>query len=187
MHPYFTRFKFFSLLKGLAGLSHCFSSHEFCSACKNHSLRLHRQWFAQHYSHLNGSNIVAFRPFMFIPGFTLRVSAGQQSLGLETTSDSFSTLRQDQPRSKIQSRHLVLDRPPGRFPAGATRRTCLANLPWDILGTWPNHHGRNLSVPRSDSVFTALRIRQLRIMSRTIMPWTLWKNPTSASCTWELR
>jgi len=33
-----------------------------------------------------------------------------------------------------------------RFPVGVTSRTYLANLPWDILDTWPYQRNWDLSV-----------------------------------------
>jgi len=56
----------------------------------------------------------------------------------------------------------------GRFPLGVTSRTCLANLSWDILDTWPNQHSRDFSIRRRGSSFRALRILELRTLSRSV-------------------
>ena len=59
-------------------------------------------------------------------------------------------------------------RPLGRFPVGAASRTCLANLSWDILDTWPNQHSWDLSNrTRCCSALRASRISQLLTLSRS--------------------
>jgi len=60
------------------------------------------------------------------------------------------------PLRKFKHLHLVLGRPLGRFPVGVTGRTCLANLSWGILDTWPNQPSWNLSIRRGNgSTFRA--------------------------------
>jgi len=66
----------------------------------------------------------------------------------------------------MQSLHLVLGRPLGHFPVGVVSKTCPANLSCGILVTCLNHGIFNLSIQRSGSTFGALRISQLRTLSR---------------------
>jgi len=52
---------------------------------------------------------------------------------------------------------------------GVASRTCVANLSWDILVTWPKHCSRDLSIMmRYGSTVRALRISQLHILSRSM-------------------
>ena len=96
-------------------------------------------------------------------------------------SSTASTPRRDQARSEMQSLHLVLGRPLGLFPAGLPTSTCLANLSWDFLDTWPRQRiycSWDFSIRRSGSTFRTLRISQLRTLSRSVTPWTHRKIPT---------
>ena len=43
----------------------------------------------------------------------------------------------------------------------------------------------DLSIRRSGVIFRALRISSLCILSRSVTPWTLRKNPNFAACSWE--
>jgi len=63
----------------------------------------------------------------------------------------------------------------GRFPVGAVSRTRLSDLYWNILVTWPNHRSWDICIRRSGSTFWALRISQLRSLSRSVTPRTLRK------------
>ena len=64
---------------------------------------------------------------------------------------------------------------------GLARWTCLASLSWGILDKWPNQYICTPSIRRSGSTFKALRISQLRTLSRSVTPGTLRKNPISAA------
>ena len=67
---------------------------------------------------------------------------------------------------------------------GVASRTCLANVSWDILDTWPNQRSWDLSIRRSGSTFRAFRNSQLRILQPLrVTPRTPCKNPISAACT----
>ena len=60
---------------------------------------------------------------------------------------------------------------PGCRPSGCghvTSRGYLANFSWHILVTWPNQ--RNLFIRRNGATFRALRISQLRTLSRSVPP-----------------
>jgi len=60
-------------------------------------------------------------------------------------SPAGSTPRLDQASSEMQSFHLLLDWPLGRFLVGATSKTCLASLPRGILDAWTNYRrGRSI-------------------------------------------
>jgi len=93
--------------------------------------------------------------------------------------------RRGQARSEMLSRHLVLCRPLGSFPMSVASMTCLANLWWDILVTWPDQRSWDLSIRKTGLTFRALWISQLRDLSRSVTPWTLRRNPVSAACTWD--
>jgi len=43
----------------------------------------------------------------------------------------------------------------------------------------------DLSIQRSGSTFRALQISQQRTLSRSVIPWTLRKNPITAAFTWD--
>ena len=64
-------------------------------------------------------------------------------------------------------------------------RTCLANLSWHILITYPNHRSWDLSVRRSCSTFQVLRISQLCGLSWGDTPSTLRENLIPATHTWD--
>ena len=62
--------------------------------------------------------------------------------------------------------------------------TRLAKLSCGILVTCTNHLSWDVSVRKiSESTFKALRILQLRTLSRNVTPWTLRKKLFSAACT----
>ena len=83
--------------------------------------------------------------------------------------------------------HLVLGRPQGRFSVGVASRTCLANLSCGILGTWPNQRSWDLSIRKSAGLTArALRISDLRCLSRSVTPRILRKYPTSAVCSKDI-
>ena len=48
--------------------------------------------------------------------------------------------------TELIAAHLVLDRPLDRFPAGVASTTCITNLSWGILVTWPKHHSWDLFI-----------------------------------------
>jgi len=74
-------------------------------------------------------------------------------------SSSSSTSKGNQVKPEIQSRHPVLGRTLGRCPLGVASRSCFANLLWDIVAIWPNHHRRgDLSVRGTGSAFRTSRI-----------------------------
>ena len=73
----------------------------------------------------------------------------------------------------------------GRFPVGVVSRSCLANLLWDVLVTWPKQRSWDLSIRRSDSTVRAVRMLQLRPWSRSVTLWIFRKNPICVVCTWD--
>ena len=85
-----------------------------------------------------------------------------------SVSSTSSTQRWDQRSSDKQSRHLVRRQQLDRCTIGVASKRCLANYWWDV---WK--HGRTniqfswyLSISKNrGSVFRALRISQLRILS----------------------
>ena len=70
----------------------------------------------------------------------------------------------------------------GRFLLGVARCICLADHSWDILVTWTNHNGWDLSTWRSVSTFRTSLISQL---STVVNCHTVnsSQNPISAACT----
>ena len=69
----------------------------------------------------------------------------------------------------MYSLHIVLGQLLTCFPMGLASGACLGSLWWGIQDTWPNQRNWDLSSRRrSGSTFHALRISQLRILSRRV-------------------
>jgi len=119
--------------------------------------------------------------FIFKPAYPLgRVAGGNiprrtwnisRSTAISDSS-SDSTPRWDQAMSEMQSLHLGLGRPLGRFAVGLASKACLASLLYGVLDTWPNKRSCDILIRTSGSTFSALQISQLRTLSRSVTPGT---------------
>ena len=130
---------------------------------------------------------------MFLPAFPLGRVAGQQLyvdpkyFTINSSFRKFPSVHTKTGPSKVGdvvTRHLVLE-PLDCFPADAASRTCLVNLSWAILETWSNHPAWIFRIRKFGVTFRTLRISNLCFLSRSVIPWTLRKNPISAACSWE--
>ena len=100
-------------------------------------------------SHCKKCSSATFHSFIFMPTFPLRRLRRQhnsprrtRNISLSTAISEFCRLHTETGPSQFGYVHapLVLGRPLGRFleDVALASRTCLANLSWSILDTWPN-------------------------------------------------
>jgi len=137
-----------------------------------------------------------FCHFLFLAESLLFLSRGwrrQQPMRTRSTSrspeipDSFCAPHQDRTKQDRRCCHVTwyFLTSSGPIPlACVASRTCLDNLSCGILRTrLPNQRNCDIAVRRRGLTFKALRISQLRTLSRSVAPQTLRKNPIYAACT----
>jgi len=142
----------------------------------------------------NKERNVQLNSFIFMPAFPLGRVAGAAALrGLEMPQhgqQQFQVilLAPRQYRTK-QGRSEDVSTPPGPWTTSGplSRGFSQQNLPRQSFVGHSGHMAEptcswDLSMRRSGSTFRALRISQLRLLSGSVTPWTLRKNPISAAC-----
>ena len=89
---------------------------------------------------------------LFLEGCGVSNSRLTRHTSRSTNTDCISlgwSLKRFQPRSSIQSSHLVHGLPTSLFPLTSAYKVCLENCFLAILLTWPNHRRWDLSILRS--------------------------------------
>jgi len=145
------------------------------------------RWHSRNARHADVLHLLffVFHSFIFMPVFPLGRVAGTAALrGLNSNLRSFCSLHIKTGPSKVG--YVVTPLGPWTSSGPLSRAYSHQDLPlqflWDILDILPNERSWDLLIwSISVSTFRALRISQLRTLSRGITPRTLRKNPISAA------